>query len=910
MNRIITICVLVLGILSTNTLFGSHIVGGEMTYECLGNNQYKITLKVYRDCQSVNIQGNLTPFDDPAAITIYRTTANPVTGLIQYSLENNLSVPIQIQNTIAIDLSNPCLIPPTNVCVDQAVYETTVTLPFNSLGYQIAYQRCCRNNGIANIGNPGQTGATFFVNVTGDALTACNNSPTFSSFPPIVICQDQPIDFDHGATDVDGDSLVYSFCAPRSGASPNNPSPNQASSPPYATIGFNAPYTATTPLGGNPLVTIDPQTGFITGNPTLLGQFVVGVCVAEYRNGVFIGSIQRDFQFNVTSCAVSVFAEIQSDSVAAGENYILSQCNDSTFTFINNSGQATFIDGYRWDFNMNNGTTYSTTDQNPTVTFPGYGTYIGMMIVNPNSTDCSDTAFVITNVYRNPESGFTYVYDSCVIGPIHFTSTATHTDAPLEQWNWDFGDDSTLNFQDPSYQYQDAGTFTVDLTVIDTNGCQASAQQSVTWAPTPIIDIVPSVASGCLPLDVIFENNSYPINGYDLFWTLGDGYTSTVSDPTHTYQDTGFYTVTVRIESPLGCVAVDTFVDIINVRNPPTANFYTVYDSCAYGPVSFFNTSTQGDGAILSWDWDFDDGNFSLDTNVIYQYDTAGTFNASLTITDENDCVITAEREINWYPAPVFQVGQLQYTGCEPLTIQIENTSYPINGYHLLWNLGDGYYSDEASPTHTYENVGTYDLTLSIISPTGCYEEQIFEDLVVVNPNPQANFVVSPEAPTNFNPTVQFLDQSQDAVAWEWFVNDGGNYVEQHPFHTFSDTGAHNIMLVATHPLGCQDTTIQVIDVKPEFTYYLPNAFTPNEDGTNDGYRGVGEMFAVTNFNMQIWSRWGEKVFETQDPTLAWNGRINNTGSMVQNGVYVCVVTLTGPRGEEYEYKTFATVVR
>lgn len=903
MKRLILLAVILWAALPANA---SHIVGGEMSYECLGNNQYRITLKVYRDCQSTNNQGQTTPFDQLAAITVHRAI-----GGGQYSMEQNLQVPIQTQTNIAVDLSNPCLIPPTNVCVDQAVYEATVTLPFNAQGYVISYQRCCRNNTIANIGNPGGTGATYTIFLSDLAQTSCNNSPVFTKFPPIVICKGQPVDFDHSATDADGDSLVYSLCSPLTGGTTNNPAPSTAAAPPYPTVAFLNPFTSAAPLAGNPVVDIDPQTGFITGNPQFNGQFVVGVCVAEYRNGVLMSVTQRDFQFNVTDCAVSVVADVLEDSLAANGTFLINSCDDPSIQYINESRQAQFIDGYLWEFNIGGGNTFSTTAVNPQVTYPGPGTYIGQLIVNPNSADCSDTATIITNIFNNPDAGFTYAYDSCEIGPINFTSTSQSFDAPIETWLWDFGDDSSSTQVDPSYQYQDAGTFAVIHTVIDTNGCQDTYQQNITWAPAPIIDIVPSAASGCVPLEVTFENNSYPINGYNLFWTLGDGFTSGDSDPTHTYQDTGLYTVTVRIESPLGCVAVDTFVDLINVRNPPTARFYTQYDSCNYGPVAFFDNSIEGDGAIVEWIWDFQDGDSATTpSQVSYQYDSAGTYLTTLTIIDENDCVQTASREVSWFPAPVFQVGQPAYIGCEPLTVQIENTSYPINGYFTLWELGDGYYSDQASPVHTYEEPGVYSLKLSVISPTGCYDEQVFEDLVIVNPNPIADFSFAPEQPTNFNPTVTFTDFSQDADTWAWDFGNGDSSNEINPTYTFPDTGLQTITLIVTHPQGCQDTMVQVLDVAPDFTYFLPNAFTPNEDGKNDGYRGVGELFAISDFQMQIWSRWGEMVFQTQDPTEAWNGRINNTGQMVQNGVYVCVVTLTGPRGEKYEYKSFATVVR
>lgn len=886
----------------------SHLVGGDITYECLGSNQYRFTLNVYRDCASSGPGGGgtPTPFDANASFTIF-------TGNGTVFTTTSVAFSSAQSSVINIDLSNPCLIPPAGVCVDQATYTGTVTLPFNSLGYFIVYQRCCRNGSISNIGNPSQTGATYSTFISSAGQIVCNNNPTFSSFPPIVICQNQPIDFDHSATDVDGDSLVYSFCAPSVGGGPGNAIPNPASPPPYGSVSFLAPYTATTPLASN--VAINPTTGMITGSPTTLGQYVVGICVDEYRNGSWIGSIKRDFQFNVTSCAVSVVADITSDSTSNNGTYFVEQCVDSTVTFDNQSGQLAYIDNYLWEFNLPNGSSLTSAQRNPTMTFPGPGSYFGSMIVNPNSTQCSDTAYVFVKIYDDPIANFSYTYDSCVIGPINFLDNSTSVDGAIRTWDWNFGDDSTMLALNPSYQYQDAGTFNVRLLVTDENGCSDSTVSTVTWAPTPIIDVVPSTASGCIPLDVVFENNSYPINGYSMFWTLGDGYTSTDSDPMHTYQDTGLYTATVHIVSPLGCTATDTFINIVNVRNPPSPNFYFLFDSCSYSPVEFYNTSTNGDGNIIQWDWYFENDSTISSSNdtATYQYADVGQYNATLLITDDNDCEMTITKEIDWQPAPVFPVDLPEFVGCEPLAIEITDNTYPIDGYFTLWNLGDNYYSDNYNVAHTYEKAGNYDLSLKVISKTNCVEDFFYPAQVVVHANPVAEFSFTPDGeqlPSLFQNEVTFTDESNDAVAWNWTFSNEGTSIEQNPIHYFQDTGLHLITLEVEHPTGCRDTISRYLDVKPSFTYYLPNSFTPNDDGKNDGYRGVGEMFGVTSFNLQIWSRWGEKMFETTDPLEAWNGRLNNTGQMVESGVYVCVATIVGPRGEVYEYKTFATVIR
>ena len=252
-----------------NITNASHLVGGEMTYECLGNNQYSITLKVYRDCASVGTQGNLTPFDFNANISIFDAQTN--------LLQSSHQPPISSTTSITIPLpSNTMLTSP--LCVDMATYQFTATLPPGE--FIIAHQRCCRNSSISNLINPSNTGMTISTYIQN--TNTCNNSPLYNQGPPIAFCFKDTIDYDAGAIDLNADSLAYSFCAPLFGATPNNPMPIIASNPPYAPVVFASPYTALAPIPAAPPLQIDVSTGHITGYPTTLGQFVFGVCVQEF----------------------------------------------------------------------------------------------------------------------------------------------------------------------------------------------------------------------------------------------------------------------------------------------------------------------------------------------------------------------------------------------------------------------------------------------------------------------------------------------------------------------------------------------------------------------------------------------------------------------------------------------------
>jgi len=174
----------------------AHLVGGEISYECIGGNTFRITLTIYRDCYSSGAD-----FDNPASITIFNAAGNVVD-------DYNLYFPDVEQ--LPITTEGLCLETVPDVCVERGIYQRNINLPPNAGGYQIVYQRCCRNSTIVNIADPDGTGSTYVATVPPSALGPCNNSsPVFNNFPPIAICANSPLVFDHSATDADGDPMTY-----------------------------------------------------------------------------------------------------------------------------------------------------------------------------------------------------------------------------------------------------------------------------------------------------------------------------------------------------------------------------------------------------------------------------------------------------------------------------------------------------------------------------------------------------------------------------------------------------------------------------------------------------------------------------------------------------------------------------
>ena len=155
----------------------THLVGGEIYYTQIGSNSYQITLKVYRDCGPDNV--NDTQFDTEAHIGIYNG------DLLIEVLDIDISD--AIITDVPITLDNPCFIVPPDLCLEEAIYQGIVSLPPTTFGYDVVYQRCCRNNSIVNIANANNSGMSIYAHIPGTMQTvADNSSPVFNNFPPVV----------------------------------------------------------------------------------------------------------------------------------------------------------------------------------------------------------------------------------------------------------------------------------------------------------------------------------------------------------------------------------------------------------------------------------------------------------------------------------------------------------------------------------------------------------------------------------------------------------------------------------------------------------------------------------------------------------------------------------------------------
>ena len=627
--------ILIFFLLIMPSLRATHIIGGEIYYDCLGNGQFRITLKLYRDC----LLGQ-APFDDPATVSIY----NQAGALVQ-----NVFMNFPGSNVLSINTLNPCYQDNAQVCVEEAIYTEIVELDPISGGYSMTYQRCCRNESILNIFGPGDTGSTYTAQIPESAFTDCNSSPRFSNFPPIVLCVNDPLIFDHSATDPDGDQLVYSFCSPFEGASTTAPMPVPAAAPPYNFVNFVPPYSANNPLASTPGAAVDPVNGELTAFPTQLGQHVVAVCVSEYRNGVLLSVNKRDFQFNVLNCNGVSIADFVAPTADIETGNV---CNGLMVSFQN---QSEFSVVYQWDFGVPGVGNDISTATNPTYLYPDTGQYTVMLISNPGYS-CSDTSFLEIAVYREIDAEIEPPDPQCITtNSFDFTAGILFENSATFFWEFTGPSNiSTSTLQNPqNISWSEPGVYPVYLTINDPH-CTDSDTIDVTVYPELNVDFSVNSQNECEPARIVFTNESSFSPGATLIWDFGDGNTSNQTNPVHVYTEPGIYDVRLIIENIVGCIdTVELFLDdLITIRPSPNAGIDANprVQSILTPEVEFTDLSTE---FLDTW-LEPGNGDFVDEPTGKYYYSDTGTYYAKIVAVNEVGCYDTALVKIKIEPIYAF----------------------------------------------------------------------------------------------------------------------------------------------------------------------------------------------------------------------------------------------------------------
>lgn len=389
--------------------FATHVVGGEIMYSHLSGNQYRIQLDLYIDCQF----GNPGAIADDKIANLFVFGKNSGKLMTGYPMEVWRSLPERL-----VKLHYNCLVNAPNACVDYYTYDTIMELPPVDGGYIVSFQRCCRNYSISNLLSPGAQGANYWTTIP-DAQTLPdslhNSSAFFTEMPPNFLCTNAKLQFDHSATDVDGDSLAYDLFQPYLGANNTQPRPDNKSGgnpdyPPFAHIVWLAPYNEINPIDGNPALQINAITGLLTITPTKVGQYVIGIRVREFRKGILISETRRDYQFNVSECNLLL---------DPGPGATELTCNNQVY-FQNNSIGAV---RYSWDFGVASVSDDTSNLKSPNYLYPAPGIYRAVLKVF--RSNCTDSAITMVRFGKHAAGNLIASGNSCELT----ASAAAQSDA-------------------------------------------------------------------------------------------------------------------------------------------------------------------------------------------------------------------------------------------------------------------------------------------------------------------------------------------------------------------------------------------------------------------------------------------------------------------------------------------------
>lgn len=422
--------------------------------------------------------------------------------------------------------------------------------------------------------------------------------------------------------------------------------------------------------------------------------------------------------------------------------------------------------------------------------------------------------------------------------------------------------------------------------------------------------------AGCVPLTVDFRDTL--AQGQAYWWHFGDGtppVRTTTPSISHTFNNIGLYRVMLVAVDSTTCNFTDTAYINMRVRGDEALLSFTStkIPPCESLVFEFNNTSVAPAGKPFtnqSFRWDFGDGNTRIAGPglVTHSYAAGGTYDVKLVLIDTNYC--------NHADSIVQQIRiapnvEARFTtpsvGCAPYNAVFNNTS--LAGQQFFWDFGDGTTSAATSPTHLYPAPGTYLVTLIAVDNATCNLRDTTTQTITVSGSPTAAFTYTPN-PTEPNTAVNFNNGSIGGVSFKWLFGDGDSTITTDPDspvpHLYNRTGTYNACLIAYNAAGCSDTTCQSISVTVNATAAVPNAFSPNGDGTNDRIfvRGYG----IDKMTWRIYNRWGVQVYVSNNQTEGWDGRYK--GRLQPQDVYHYTLQIEFTNGDKVSKKGDITLLR
>lgn len=503
-----------------------------------------------------------------------------------------------------------------------------------------------------------------------------------------------------------------------------------------------------------------------------------------------------------------------------------------------------------WIWNWGDGTPNDTVnfpnDPNLKHRFPALGPYF-VTLTAVDNYGCRNTGTSLVTLLPSPYANFSYdTYGLCEDQVVHFTDLSVpNGPGVISSYFWDFGDPASgvnnySNIQNPTHTFLAAGLYNVTLVVENYNGCYDTIVKQINIHASPAVDFYHFHA--CLndpvtfyPNTVVTNIGAIPSSGW--YWDFGDGVNATGPNPTHIFNSTGVFTVTVQVTDTSGCV--NSIQHDITINPLPVAQFSEMGAPLCSGSDVQFDEHSNVIGYVLEWTWDFGDGTPAViipqagNPDVTHLFGGPGNYNVSLTILTSDSCTDFESHIVNILPNPIanFSVGT---TTCEDADAEFHDLTQSNGGGSISswnWDFGDpssglNNFSTEQNPVHVYANAGTYDVILNVTTSNGCTDSDTLS--VTINAKPVVDFVTEHRCQ---NEAVQFDPAASmtpaDIANWLWDFDDNGiTSTMQSPTHVYNNPGDYDVTLTVIDINGCPNTITRTVHIVTEptagFTYDTP----------------------------------------------------------------------------------------
>ncbi|HJM16426.1 MAG TPA: PKD domain-containing protein, partial [Flavobacteriales bacterium] len=539
-----------------------------------------------------------------------------------------------------------------------------------------------------------------------------------------------------------------------------------------------------------------------------------------------------------------------------------------------------------WDF----GNGIVSTQQHPVVIYPVSGFYTISLTVSDASTNDISTVVDYIKVYEKPLADLSVgITTDCVPFEVDFLDESNYSNN-IVSWMWDFGDGGSSSIQNPTYEYEESGLYTVSLSVIDDKGCESLViiNNLIDAKEVPVADFTSDITTSCDASEIIsFQNNSQFATSYD--WNFGDGNTSSQQNPNHNYYS-GIYDVTLVADNGF-CSDILIINNLIEVGATIIPDFTSNIGQICKDDTILFADLTPN--SLDSWVWDFGDGTISTLQNPTHMFSSSGNFDISLTTSIQGECVETKTMTnyIEVFPDPDIIFTSNENYSCDvPFLVQFDDNT--INANSWKWTFENGDSSILQNPVIEFDTFGEFYVELEVSDINGCTSvltelDYIITDELIVDFSVSDSIICESDI-------VSFSDSSNSfssIVSYLWDFGDGFTSTTQNPNHQFNGISVFDITLNIENSMGCSNQVL--------FPSFIKTTGPPTADFTVDRIVScAGETITFTDLssssaviNNWVWDFGDGGSSTTQNPTYQYNLTGNFDVTLI-TGEGICTDTL------------------